>query len=84
MLVAFASSSAFAQQGKPTITGVANVASYASGAISPGEMLVIFGTAMGPSELKELELDGQGRVASTLLGRTGAVRWSRRPVGLRF
>ena len=66
MLVVFAPFAVFAQQAKPVITGVANVASYASSAISPGEMLVIFGTAMGPTDLKGFALDSQGRVTTTL------------------
>ncbi len=32
----------------PTINGVTNAASYATGAISPGELITIFGTAIGP------------------------------------
>jgi len=35
------SHSAFGQVSKPVISGVGNVASYASGSISPGEMVVI-------------------------------------------
>jgi uncharacterized protein (TIGR03437 family) len=66
MLVACASTPLFAQPAKPTISGVANAASYVPGPISPGEMLVVFGTGIGPSDLKGLELDGQGRIASTL------------------
>jgi uncharacterized protein (TIGR03437 family) len=48
------------------VTAVANVASYANGSISPGEMVVIFGTGMGPSNVVSLQLDQQGRVANAL------------------
>jgi uncharacterized protein (TIGR03437 family) len=60
------SHSAFGQGSKPVISGVGNVASYASGSISPGEMVVIFGSGMGPSGLVGFQLDQQGRIASTL------------------
>lgn len=33
----------------PTIMGVANAASYAIGAVSPGELVTLFGTAIGPA-----------------------------------
>jgi len=54
------------QTAKPTVAAVANVASYGNGPISPGEMVVIFGTGMGPSNLVGLQLDQQGRVANIL------------------
>lgn len=54
------------QTAKPTVNAVTNVASYANGPISPGEMVVIFGSGMGPSTLAGLQLDEQGRVANTL------------------
>src|ERR1035441_1798362 len=57
---------AFGQGPKPVISGVGNVASYGNGPISPGEMVVIFGSGMGPSSLVVLQLDQQGRVANTL------------------
>lgn len=55
-----------AQSVKPTISAIENVASYANGPVSPGEMLVIFGTAMGPSQVVTLQLDQNGRVATSL------------------
>ena len=36
---------------KPVITSVANAASYVSGAVSPGENIVIFGNGIGPATL---------------------------------
>jgi uncharacterized protein (TIGR03437 family) len=36
---------------QPVISGVANAASYATGAVSPGEMVAIFGTGVGPATL---------------------------------
>jgi uncharacterized protein (TIGR03437 family) len=59
---------ALAQSPKPTIAAIANVASYANGPVSPGEMVVIFGTGIGPTKLVSLQLDPQGRVATVLSG----------------
>src|ERR1035441_4063946 len=61
-----ASTAAWSQGAKPTVTAVANVASYANGSISPGEMVVIFGAGLGPSNVVSLQLDQQGRIANTL------------------
>jgi len=36
---------------KPSFTAVANAASYVTGAISPGENIVIYGTGLGPNPL---------------------------------
>ena len=33
----------------PTIKGVTNAASYGTGAVSPGELVTLFGTAIGPT-----------------------------------
>jgi uncharacterized protein (TIGR03437 family) len=35
----------------PSVTGVVNAASYASGSLAPGEMVAIFGENMGPQHL---------------------------------
>src|ERR1039457_3867104 len=56
----------FGQGSKPTVAAVTNVASYGNGSISPGEMVVIFGTGMGPSNVVGFQLDQQGRVATTV------------------
>src|ERR1035437_7978416 len=66
VLNALASTAAWSQSAKPTVTAVANVASYANGSISPGEMVVIFGSGMGPSNVVGFQLDQQGRIANTL------------------
>lgn len=64
--LALSPSVAWGQSAKPKVNAVENVASYANGPISPGEMVVIFGTGMGPSNLVGLQLDQQGRVANVL------------------
>src|ERR1035437_10543610 len=56
----------WSQNAKPTVTAVANVASYANGPISPGEMVVVFGSGMGPLSVVGFQLDQQGRIATTL------------------
>jgi uncharacterized protein (TIGR03437 family) len=54
---------------KPTISAVGNAASYATGGISPGENIVIFGTGVGPATL------ASGVITSGVLGTTaGATR----------
>ena len=50
--------------------GVTNGASYASGFISPGEIIAIFGQSLGPAKLATLQLDKNGRVATALSGVT--------------
>jgi uncharacterized protein (TIGR03437 family) len=50
----------------PTITSVLHAASYQSGAIAPGEIVSIFGTAMGPASPLGTTLDSTGKVATTL------------------
>jgi uncharacterized protein (TIGR03437 family) len=66
MFFALSPNAAWGQSAKPTVNAVENVASYGNGPISPGEMVVIFGSGMGPSNLVGLQLDQQGRVASVL------------------
>jgi len=48
-----------------TAEGVVNAASYEAGKVSPGEIIVIFGSDLGPADLTTLEVAG-GRVTSAL------------------
>lgn len=57
-----------AQTVKPTISAIKNVASYGSGSVAPGEMVLIGGTGMGPTDLAGLQLDTNGHVATMLSG----------------
>jgi uncharacterized protein (TIGR03437 family) len=50
------------------ITSVVNAASWQSGAVSPGELVTITGTALGPSAPASLMLDQTGKVSSSLNG----------------
>ena len=61
----------FAQGGSVSISanGVGNAASYAVGSVSPGEIVTIFGSGLGPGTLVGLQLDSKGYV-STSLGTT--------------
>jgi uncharacterized protein (TIGR03437 family) len=45
---------------------VVNAASYVGGGVAPGEIVSIFGSAIGPSELVRLRLAEDGRLATTL------------------
>ncbi|MGH9615012.1 MAG: hypothetical protein ACRD4E_04035, partial [Bryobacteraceae bacterium] len=53
---------------KPIVSAIKNVASYSSGPIAPGEMILIGGTGLGPAQLVSLQLDANGKVATTLGG----------------
>ena len=56
----------------PTISKITNAASYASGAISPGEMITLFASdpthPIGPATPAGLAVDSNGKVATTLGG----------------
>jgi uncharacterized protein (TIGR03437 family) len=50
----------------PTISQVSNAASYVSEAISPGELITIFGTAIGPTTPVQLTLTSSGTVSTNI------------------
>ena len=50
----------------PTITQVQNAASFANGPISPGEIVTLFGSAMGPSTPLGTTLTSAGKVSTQL------------------
>jgi uncharacterized protein (TIGR03437 family) len=53
----------------PTVKGVTNGASYATGAVSPGELVTIFGTAIGPATAAGAITDpSTGKLATTIGG----------------
>jgi uncharacterized protein (TIGR03437 family) len=52
----------------PTITAVLDAASYSSGAVSPGEIVSIFGTSIGPTNPAYLTLDSTGKVSTSIGG----------------
>jgi len=53
----------------PSIKSVTNAASYATGAVSPGEMVTIFGTAIGPATAAGATTDpATGKLATTIGG----------------
>ena len=53
---------------RPQITWecVVNAASYAGGAVTPGEIVNIFGRGMGPVELVRMNKDADGRIPTNL------------------
>jgi uncharacterized protein (TIGR03437 family) len=48
--------------------GIVSSASYAAGGVSPGEVITIFGSGLGPSAPAGLQLDTNGNVATSLAG----------------
>jgi uncharacterized protein (TIGR03437 family) len=53
----------------PTIKGVTNAASYGTGAVSPGELVTIFGTGIGPATAASATTDpSTGKLATTIGG----------------
>jgi uncharacterized protein (TIGR03437 family) len=50
----------------PSISTVANAASYAQDAVSPGQLVAIFGSNLGPGVPAGLQLTGSGTVATDL------------------
>jgi len=48
--------------------GIVNAASYAGGSVAPGEIVVIFGSGLGPNTLVGLQLDSRGNVSTSLSG----------------
>jgi endo-1,4-beta-xylanase len=45
-----------------------NAASYAVGAVAPGEIVTLFGANFGPPSLLQLQLDATGKIATSLGG----------------
>ncbi|MGB7759305.1 MAG: hypothetical protein WBL61_05720 [Bryobacteraceae bacterium] len=52
----------------PVITSVLNAASFLSGPVSPGEIVSIFGTEIGPLNPATLTLDSTGKVSTSIGG----------------
>jgi uncharacterized protein (TIGR03437 family) len=52
----------------PTVTSVANAACYASGVVSPGEIVVIGGSVLGSNTGANLQITSDGTVAAALAG----------------
>lgn len=48
--------------------GIMNAASYAAGSVSPGEIVTIFGSGLGPDTMVGLQLDSRGQVSTSLAG----------------
>ena len=52
----------------PVVSAVANAASWAKGAVTPGEIVVIGGTGLGAATVNTLQLTAGGQVATTFAG----------------
>jgi uncharacterized protein (TIGR03437 family) len=48
--------------------GIGNAASYAGASVAPGEILVIYGSGLGPDTLATAQLDSRGYVSTSLAG----------------
>jgi uncharacterized protein (TIGR03437 family) len=55
-------------QAAPVLTATANAASYAPGPVTPGEIVTIFGSGMGPATLMSLHITDAGTVDTSLGG----------------
>jgi len=51
-----------------TLSSIGNAASYTNGGVAPGEMVVLFGSGMGPSSLASLQTDSRGYASTNLAG----------------
>jgi uncharacterized protein (TIGR03437 family) len=49
-----------------SVTGLQNAASYTSNVVSPGGIVTVYGTDIGPASLATFQLDTNGRVPSAL------------------
>lgn len=52
----------------PVITGIVNAASYANGALAPGEIIAILGQGLGPANMAVGSVDGNGTLGPQLGG----------------
>jgi uncharacterized protein (TIGR03437 family) len=52
----------------PVIHSVKNAASYVGGVVSPGEMVVIYGTGLGPAQLAGMTVNSSGFVSTQYSG----------------
>jgi uncharacterized protein (TIGR03437 family) len=53
-------------QNRISVAGIASAASYAGGAVAPGEIVILAGTGIGPAALTTAALNAQGEIARTL------------------
>jgi uncharacterized protein (TIGR03437 family) len=53
-----------------SVTAVTNAASNLSGPVAPGEVVVIYGSGMGPDQLTQFQSNGNGFVPTNLAGTT--------------
>jgi trimeric autotransporter adhesin len=70
---------------QPVVSGVAlsavtNAASNQTGAIAPGEIVVLYGSGVGPSQLQQYQLNANGLVPTSLAGTSVAFNGIAGPV----
>jgi len=54
--------------GSPLLTAVTNGASSLPGSVSPGEIIVLYGTGLGPGQITEAHVGSDGRFGTQLAG----------------
>ncbi len=69
--------------GLPTIAAIANGASNQTGAVAGGEIMVVFGSGLGPAQLVAAP-GSSPRAAATIERRDRAGEWNARIADLRF
>lgn len=63
-----------------SVSAVVNGASNVSGVLSPGELVVIYGSGMGPATLTQFQLGANGLVPTTLAGTSVVINGSLAPI----
>ncbi len=53
-------------QSPPTLAAVTNAASFSPGPVAPGEIVTLFGAAIGPTNLAKLQLTESGKLDTTV------------------
>jgi uncharacterized protein (TIGR03437 family) len=66
--------------GGTTVNAVANGASNLSGPVAPGEVIVIYGSGLGPAQLAQYQLNSNGLVPSSVGGTSVYINGSPAPV----
>ena len=68
----------------PAISAVTNAASNLGGPIAPGEIVVLYGSGLGPAQLTSASLGSDGLYDTDARGYPRSIRWNRRTNALHF
>ena len=64
----------------PSITAVTNAASNLPGPIAPGEIVVLYGSGLGPGQLTQFHVDSAGNVDTQLAGTSVSLNGTPAPI----